>query len=149
MVLYQNWQIMDATLTPKLPMDRFPSRKLLVYSKAVDLAVEVTRLSDLIPRDHLDLRWQLRRAARSVVLNIAEGAGEFSPREKARIYRIARRSAWETLAALDLCVRSGFFTMDDVGIAVQQIDEVTAMLTTMAKRAEQRIPRRRPTDERA
>ncbi|MGH7466802.1 MAG: four helix bundle protein [Longimicrobiales bacterium] len=95
------------------------------------------------------MRWQLRRAARSVVLNIAEGAGEFSPLAKARIYRIARRSAWETLGALDLRIRSGFFTIEDVSVAMQLIDEVTAMLTTMGKRAEQRVPRRRPNEDRA
>jgi four helix bundle protein len=38
-----------------------------------------------------------------VVLNIAEGAGEFSRAEKARFYRMAKRSATECAAALDVC----------------------------------------------
>jgi four helix bundle protein len=49
-----------------------------------------------------DLARQLRRASTSVSLNIAEGADEFSAAEKARFYRIARRSAAECLAILDL-----------------------------------------------
>ena len=44
---------------------------------------------------------QLRRAALSISLNIAEGAGEFSPQDKARFYRMARRSATECAAILD------------------------------------------------
>lgn len=36
-----------------------------------------------------------------MVLNIAEGAGEFSVREKVRFYRLARRSANEAIAALE------------------------------------------------
>jgi four helix bundle protein len=38
-------------------------------------------------------------------LNIAEGAGEFSPSEKARFYRMARRSATECAAILHVCRR--------------------------------------------
>jgi len=37
------------------------------------------------------------------VLNIAEGAGEFAPKEKVRFYRMARRSATESAAVLDVC----------------------------------------------
>ena len=37
------------------------------------------------------------------MLNIAEGAGEFAPKEKARFYRMARRSATESAAVLDVC----------------------------------------------
>ena len=37
------------------------------------------------------------------MLNVAEGAGEFSPADKARFYRVARRSATECAAILDVC----------------------------------------------
>jgi four helix bundle protein len=125
-------------------MDRFPFRRLIVYRRAVEMVSGVSRLAARIPRDHLDLRWQLMRAARSVVLNIAEGAGEYSPKEKARIYRIARRSGWETIGALDLAVQDRYFESSEIDIVLQQIDEITAMLTAMFKRAEQRVPRPRP-----
>jgi 23S rRNA-intervening sequence protein len=36
-------------------------------------------------------------------LNIAEGAGEFSKGDKARFYRMAKRSATECAAVLDIC----------------------------------------------
>jgi hypothetical protein len=42
------------------------------------------------------------------VLNIAEGAGELAPSEKSRFYRIARRSAVECAAILDIAARLGF-----------------------------------------
>ncbi len=42
------------------------------------------------------------RASASIVLNIAGGAGEFAKREKARFYRIARRSATEFAEILDI-----------------------------------------------
>jgi len=63
---------------------------------------EVARHLPAFRRDLID---QLRRASSSVSLNIAEGAEEFSPKEKLRIYRIARRSAQESIAILDVADR--------------------------------------------
>jgi hypothetical protein len=40
-----------------------------------------------------------------VALNIAEGAEEFSIKDKARFYRIAKRSATESVAILHVCER--------------------------------------------
>ena len=54
-----------------------------------------------MPRRWRNLIDQLQRAALSILLNIAEGAGEFAPAEKARFYRIAQRSAIECRAALE------------------------------------------------
>ena len=54
-----------------------------------------------------DLCDQLRRAASSIVLNLAEGAGEIRPREKRRFYRMAYRSANECVAVLDLLELNG------------------------------------------
>jgi four helix bundle protein len=45
----------------------------------------------------------MHRAAVSITLNIAEGAGEFSKGDKARFYRMAKRSATECAAVLDIC----------------------------------------------
>jgi four helix bundle protein len=48
-----------------------------------------------------DLADQLRRAASSIPLNIAEGVGEFAAADKPRFYRFARRSATESAAIID------------------------------------------------
>ena len=48
------------------------------------------------------LRDQLDRASVSIVLNTAEGAGRVSPADKARFYAMARGSATECAAVLDL-----------------------------------------------
>ena len=49
-----------------------------------------------------ELRDQLDRASISIVLNIAEGCGRRSPADKARFYSMARGSATECAAILDL-----------------------------------------------
>ena len=48
------------------------------------------------------LRDQLQRAVLSVVLNIAEGGAQSSVRAKNKYFRIARASAWEVSAVIDL-----------------------------------------------
>ena len=48
------------------------------------------------------LRDQLDRASISIILNIAEGAGRVSPADKARFYAMARGSATECAAVMDL-----------------------------------------------
>lgn len=48
------------------------------------------------------MRDQLERASLSVVLNIAEAGGRRSRRDKARYYAIARGSATEVAALLDV-----------------------------------------------
>ena len=66
----------------------FDHEKLDVYQLAVDF---VSRSNDLIgdlPRGRGYLADQLQRAALSIVLNIAEGAGKYFP---ARQYRDSRR----------------------------------------------------------
>ena len=74
-------------------MDRFDHERLDVYQTAVEWVSLVQDVADALPRGRSNLADQLQRAASSITLNIAEGAGEFSGAEKARFYRIAKRSA--------------------------------------------------------
>lgn len=79
--------------------------KLDVYRLALEFMALADEIADALPRGRAYLADQLRRASSSVVLNIAEGAGEFAPAEKARFYRMARRSAIECAAVLDIARR--------------------------------------------
>jgi four helix bundle protein len=73
--------------------------KLHVYQVALDLH---TLCSTLVASLNRIVRDQLERASLSVVLNIAEAGGRHSRREKARFYTIARGSATEVAALLDV-----------------------------------------------
>jgi four helix bundle protein len=75
--------------------------RLDVYNIAREHSRESHRLLKLVPRGRADLADQYRRASLSIPLNIAEGGGEYAPAEKARFYRIAKRSATECAALLD------------------------------------------------
>jgi four helix bundle protein len=77
------------------------AEKLVCYELALELQVQVL-CGTLAPAGHRVLQDQLERASLSVVCNIAEGAGRRSRKDKRRIYAIARGSAAETAAIVDV-----------------------------------------------
>ena len=67
--------------------------KLDAYHIAVEFVVLSDAVIENLPRGKGYLSDQLQRAALSIPLNIAEGAGEYAIDEKVRFYRMAKRSA--------------------------------------------------------
>jgi four helix bundle protein len=85
------------------------------------------------------LRDQLDRASVSIVLNIAEGAGRTSGPDKANFYSIARGSATECAAALDLMLARGFVTVAEHRKGRGLIIRVVQMLTRLSARVLARL----------
>jgi four helix bundle protein len=79
--------------------------KLTVYQVAIEFVIIADEMIECLPRGRAYLSDQLQRAALSIPLNIAEGAGEYAVDEKARFYRMAKRSATECAGILDVCQR--------------------------------------------
>ena len=73
--------------------------KLHCYQVALELHTQCSTLVALLNRIVKD---QLERASLGVILNIAEGGGRRSRRDKARFYTMARGSATEVAALLDV-----------------------------------------------
>ena len=100
-----------------------------IYRKALECARRVIALPI-----HGELRDQLRRAAFSVALTAAEGAGERTAAAKARYFAISRASAWEVAAALDLAaIQLG--ERADVAVIAGLLREIDAMLAALLRRA--------------
>lgn len=77
--------------------------KLDVYRVSLE---GVTRIGALLKTKEIDrsLRDQVVRSSTSILLNIAEGTGKRSQPDRRGYYEIARGSAMETAAALDVLV---------------------------------------------
>lgn len=81
----------------------FRFEELKVWQMAVDLSNEIDLLAKRFPIiERFSLASQIKRAADSVVLNIAEGSTGQSKAEFSRFISIALRSAIEVVACLHL-----------------------------------------------
>lgn len=114
-------------------MNLFDHEKLNVYQAAVDFVGLSDEIVRDLPRGRAYLADQLHRAAASIALNIAEGAGEFSSKDKSRFYRMARRSATECAAILDVCRRLGLVSSTRHESGRGLLFSIAAMLTTMVR----------------
>ena len=112
----------------------FTHENLDVYRAAIEFLVLTDPIASALPRGRAYLADQLRRAALSIPLNVAEGAGEFAPADKARFYRMARRSGTECAAILHACRVLGLTTDEVEEGARQVLDRVVAMLTAMVRK---------------
>jgi len=84
-------------------MSMFTHERLDVYQAAIEFLVLADPIASALPKARAYVADQLRRAALSIPLNVAEGAGEFASGDKARFYRMARRSGTECAAILHAC----------------------------------------------
>jgi four helix bundle protein len=111
----------------------FGFQRLDVYRCAVTFLGKAAALAERVPRGHASLADQLRRAALSVPLNIAEGSGKPGTRDAQRFYAIARGSALECAAIVDALENLGFVAQDEVGEARGLLERVVSMLTKMTR----------------
>jgi four helix bundle protein len=84
-----------------------------------------------VPKGHGDLLDQLRRSAQSIPQNIAEGAGKTTRADKAKYYAIARGSAMESAAHLDVLKVEELIDDEQYAVGDALLERVVAMLTKM------------------
>ena len=81
----------------------FDHEKLTVYQDAIRFVVWAGELLETLPKS-LAAYDQLDRASTSIPLNIAEGNGKYTAPDRCRFFDIARGSALECAACLDVLV---------------------------------------------
>ena len=93
---------------------------LKVYDVVIEMLKELRPVLDQIGRRDKELEGQLRRAATSVPLNIAEGSGSRGNNRGAR-YATALGSAREVGAILDSAVALGYIEQAPVRERLHQV----------------------------
>ena len=109
--------------------------KLDVYQIAIAFVILADEIVQHLPRGRGYLSDQLQRAATSISLNIAEGAGEYAVDEKVRFYRMAKRSATECAGILDICQRLHLVDEKIQIKARELLIRVVSMLIKMAQKS--------------
>ena len=110
----------------------FDFEKLDVYKKAKTFNSGIRNFIRDIRLDSTT-RDQLRRAAFSIVLNLAEGSGRFSHPDRRNFYIISRSSIFECIAILDILKDESIIDENSYRGFYYQGEELSKILFTMIK----------------
>ena len=104
-------------------------RDLIAWQKAFSLVIEVYRDTDLFPKSEMyGLTGQIRRAAVSVVSNIAEGQGRKSRGEFEQFLGHAKGSLAELETQLLLANALGYLSNDRLNELLARCDAVSRLV---------------------
>jgi four helix bundle protein len=105
-----------------------------VFQSAMDLRVDIHRLTESFPKHELfGIVSQLRRAAGSVVRNIAEGQGRLTFGEWRQFLGQARGSLYEVEAELIAALRLGYINEEALRTQQQHARKVGRMLAGLIR----------------
>ena len=104
------------------------------------LTIEYSAESFSVAKDlsgvHRHARDQWLRAAQSIPLNIAEGNGKRSPKDRARFFEIARGSALECAAIQDVLAATDGLEIDASREMKLKLKRIVSMLTRMVMKTD-------------
>lgn len=107
-------------------------KSLDVYQAICELVKEAYKVSLLLPgEEKFNMVQQMRRAALSVKLNLAEGSTRRSEVERNRFIEIARGSLVEIDAILETAHHLKYFTREQIELIGSLLNKCFAMLSRM------------------
>ena len=108
-------------------MSHFGHETLNVYQESIRFITWISELLETIQKN-LSVHNQLDRASTSIPLNIAEGNGKHTSADRCRYFDIARGSALECAACLDVLVAKKKIDEDKVQKGKNQLYQIVSML---------------------
>lgn len=115
-------------------MNTHKFRKLTVWQRSIKFVSLIYKITSAFPQEEkYGLVDQIRRAAVSICLNIAEGSGAGSDAEFIRFLRMAQRSAYEVIAALEIAINLKMADKSVIDGAIAEVDQLSAMLSGLIK----------------
>lgn len=111
----------------------FDHEKLDVYRESIAFCGWAGELLSTITA-RAAVKDQLDRASTSIPLNIAEGNGKLSERDRARFLEIARGSALECAACLDVMVTRALIAEENITAQKERLSRIVQMLMGMLRK---------------
>jgi len=112
----------------KMP-DNFLFQNLIVYQRSLAFSIKVCKLASDFPIKYSRIRDQLIGASTSIPLNIAEGSGRKSVKERTNFYNISRSSIFECVPLFEICKNLGLISSDDSTVLNQEAVELSKMIS--------------------
>ncbi|MEK7158951.1 MAG: four helix bundle protein [Patescibacteria group bacterium] len=110
----------------------FDFENLTVYKTAESFNNAIFNFLKSSPVDNF-LKDQLKRASTSIVLNIAEGAGRFSKKDKRNFYIMARGSVFECVAILKILKSNNKIIDNSYSDLYDETESLSKMLMGLIK----------------
>ena len=107
--------------------------KLDVYQCSIQTLARIVKISKDLPRGYSSLSDQMRRASMSIPLNIGEGAGKRTKADCRKYFDIARGSAMECAAAMDVCHTLNLIDSQRHEEIKHLLHRIVAMLTKLSR----------------
>jgi four helix bundle protein len=108
---------------------QYQVENLNVWQKAMGLVNVIYRFTKDFPRDEwYGLTAQMRRAAVSVPVNIAEGKGRHHKKEYVQFLYMARGSLYEEMTLIRIAQELAYLSRPNAEALEQLCGEITAML---------------------
>jgi len=105
----------------------FDHERLRAYQRSIEFVAWSSQLLENLP-PKLAVCDQLDRASTSTPLNTAEGNGKYTPADRCRYFEIARGSALECAACLDVLVAKGKCNPEQVQSGKALLHETVSLL---------------------
>lgn len=114
-------------------MQQLSHEKMLVYQRATEFLAVALQLLEQLPRGNSSVADQLKRASISIPLNIAEACGKTGFADDKKYFSIARGSALECGAILDVLKILKAADITDIAQGKRLIVETVSMLSSLCR----------------
>jgi len=111
---------------------------LKVYHKSVEFIIWVHKILQSIKIKNPTID-QFERASDSIALNIAEGNGKYSGKDRCRYFDIAKGSCLESAACLDVLFSKELISKEMLKDGKEQLKEIVSMIMGLIKSNSNRI----------
>jgi four helix bundle protein len=116
----------------------FDHEKLKVYQKALEFVKWSGSILSGI-KTKIAVADQFDRASTSIVLNIAEGNGKYSGKDRCRFFDISRGSALESAGCLDILFAKNIINDSLLKEGKEKLKEIVSMLIGLIRSNSDRI----------
>jgi len=113
--------------------EEFSFEKLDIYKRSLSLAKILCKIASRFPYKFSRIRDQLVGATISVPLNIAEGSGRKSVKEKKNFYKISQTSLFECIPLLEISLELKLISSDNYKKFRDEIIALSKMISRLIK----------------
>jgi len=118
----------------------FNFEKLELYQRSLEFINNMYVITKKLPIDErFGLSSQLRRAAMSISLNLAEGFSNFYKKDKNRFFRIAKGSVYECIPGLTISLKQKYINQEEFEKMYQECYELSRRISGLIKYIEKKL----------